>query len=308
MSRKEFPAEKTVDRETERDIFTKLLKFENEARLLVIQDEEETGKTTLLRRLQFDCEWIHELPSVLVSLELETIGTDFDLISAIRDGLSRPSFDLAFDVYDALNKMRVSKKGQALATFAGAIEGTADATEADIEGKGHRFAGVLIEQLINLEVGEWTSELEELVRKECIQAFFADLHQIADKQPVVILLDSYDKRCNPALQQWILSSFVRPLCFGEDRPEKLVVVLAGRPAEGVPNFETFGAGKYKQFVTSIRSLAQWSEDHVKEWLKLHGYDVLTDEDRKFVWTRVQSGCSIGKALLLADILRDTAAQ
>jgi hypothetical protein len=295
MPKKDFPPEKTVDREVERDVFAKLLRFKDEKRLLVIQGGEGTGKTTLLGRLQYDSEWIHELPSVLVSLELETIGTPFELIDAIKSGLSRPPFDPQFDLYDALNKMRASKQVQALAAFTGAIQDRVNTQGAQIEGKGH------IERL-SLEPGDWTSELEQLVREECVKAFFADLKSIADEQPVVVLLDSYDKRCNSDLQRWILSSFVRPLCFDEGRPKKLVVVLAGRPGEGMPDFGQLAGGEYKPFITSIRSLAQWTEEHVRAVLELHGYGDLNDEDVDAIWTLVQGGRSIGQILLVAEQL------
>ena len=143
------------------------------------------------------------------------------------------------------------------------------------------------------------AELAELAKTLCIQAFVEDLRSIADKSTVVVLLDSYE-RCNVELKPWIVDDFLLRLCFNlNNRPAQLVLGLAGRE---LPNFAMILTPETHEKVVRSRTLSGWEKEHVKDFLRVHGYGSLSDEDVDFVWAKVEKGFSIASALALAEAL------
>ncbi len=308
MSGKEFPPnmfhpKHTVDRTVEQDEFHKLLQFTDAARLLAIRDKQGTGKSTLLRRLQYNCQWniTPRMPANLIQLEEPTVNTPFILIEKIRKGSFKT---LPFKHFDECNKMRLTKNFALFTGPAPAYSGAVYAQGANLGGTNNLVSGqtVTTPQAQNMTInlgngtGDWGLEQEEFAREECIKAFFADLKALGDQQPLVILLDSYE-RCDPDLQQWLLNDLLWPLCLDVPiRPAKVILVIAGRE---LPDFSL-----HDQRVRSRESLAMWEEDHVNDFLRLHGYDDLDDDDVDLVWDAIRRGKSIATALKMADLLRE----
>ena len=285
-----------INRKMERDIFGELLQFKDDARLLAIEDKEGSGKSALLKMLRYQSFHIYKKPVSIISLEEPTINSKFAFIERLRKGFGPRGI---FTNFDALNHARVNKIPQSLA-----VSGTIDARNAAISGSGHEFVGakyVAEMVVVNSSAGinPWSPEQEDLAREECIKGFFVDLKA---NEEMIVLLDSYE-RCSFELQGWILEEFLETLCFnGASRPSSLIVVLAGRE---LPAFEAIlDQPRYQQFVRSS-ALSEWEEDHVKEFLKVHGYEDLSEEDVEYVWTKVQKGVSIAAALNLAAAIKLT---
>jgi hypothetical protein len=300
-----IPTESIIDREVEQEEFKNMLKFQEEARLLVIQDRQSTGKTTLLRRLHYNCKWdeIPPKPASLVYLDNTTeMDSPFALVEKIRMGLS----GLQFQTFDRLLRARVNRD-------ASAFIGSSVAYRAIQHFEGSTFSGGSVQAVsqqynvsgdLNVNPLAWTAEQEALARQECISAFFKEIKENADQNPLVVLLDSYDDRCNEDLQTWIRDNFVYPLCFDvQNRPQQLLLVLAGRKLPGFKDL--LQRPNYSHLIRSRASLGSWTDDHARAFLQLHGYGDLIPEHVNIVLKVVSEGVPIGNALALADGLRST---
>ena len=286
-----------INRTAEREIFEQLLQLKEDARFLAIEDKEGTGKSTLLKMLRYQTFFLYQKPVSIISLEEPTINSPFIFIERLRKGFGTRG---KFTNFDALNQARVNKISSRFAPSPATISGTVDARGVVISGSGHEFAGVKVNAsgTVVVNPNDWSLEQEELAREECIKGFRADLQ--SSNEAIVVLLDSYE-RCSLDLAGWILEEFLLSFCFNaENRPARLLLVLAGRE---LPNFKAMlDQLKYEQFIRS-KELSMWEEEHVKAFLKVHGYSDLSDEDVEYVWVKVKKGRTIREALTLADFIR-----
>ena len=293
----EFSPENMIDREVEQEIFDRLLKLEDDARLLIISDKGGRGKTMLLKRLHYNCVYRHDLPVALVELQSLRDPSPFTLIEEFHRNLIDVSPNLRFPRFDELNDARKLKDAARLGARAGLIEGRVDARAAEVSGSSARFIGVQMNNPTIIGAPEWTPEMEDNARRKCLQAFFDDLKEICEETTVVLLLDTWDGG-NSELKRWIELVLLRHHCFKrETRPARLVLVLTGRP-EGFPNFKDQLADQYPKLVRSIESFGEWNLDHVRAFLKIHGYEKIEEEDLQ----RIRAGINKpGKSLL--DVLQ-----
>jgi hypothetical protein len=250
----------------------------------VIDDKEGTGKTSLVRILEYHCKWRRKpkVPVSKVLLEDTSLTDQFALVTHIRNQVP----DLPFTTFD----QALISSGPIPVT--GPVTGQIDNRDAKIAG------GVQIGTLIQPQ-GPPTAIQEAKMRQNCVKGFFNDIKSICAKEPLVLLLDTYDKR-QPALSDWIRDTFLSQLCFDDDRPAKLVVVLAGTE---LPDFrkilgdEGFGA------IVRSRSGLTWEPQHVRDFLKANQFDTLPDDAVEFVCSRVAEGFSIFRALKLAEYIK-----
>jgi hypothetical protein len=92
---------------------------------------------------------------------------------------------------------------------------------------------------------------------------------------------------------------VFPLCFDvENRPDKLVLVLAGRQLPGFKPLVDHPV--YGPLIRSKTSLSGWTDEHVKDFLKLHGKGNLTPEHMELLVNYVKTGAPIANVLVMAD--------
>jgi hypothetical protein len=300
---------RTVDRLAEREEFTSMLRFTEDGRLLIITDREKTGKSTLLRRLKYDCKWTHNVPVSLVDLkanpdnELGTVFSPIDLVDWLYQDLV-PT--IAFPTFDFINTFRLQYLLPPIARSVASVQDYLTQQVApsgtNIEGGAHAQsvnggvqAGIYIRDLHLEPQKNWASPKQEIVAvQKCVEGFLADLRRHAHESSLAILIDSYERR-QPNLHSWLLDDFVRPLTLGPDRPRRLLVVLAGDEG-ALPPFEP----AYQKLIRS-RPLERWTSEHVRAFLTVHGYGGLQERWLKNVCESVQNGMSIGGALELAYV-------
>jgi hypothetical protein len=291
-----------INRTAEQELFDNLLQFNDPARILAIEDKAGTGKTTLLGRLEYKCRWIFYYPVGIVPLESETISSPFAFIEHLRNSYGQ---DQVFETFDKLNTARVNKIASSFAASPVSMMGALYAQGSVLSGSGNKQVGlevtqpqqVVINPVTPVPAADWSPTQEASARDACIRGFFDDLKVIAAENPLVILLDSFE-RCNEDLRVWILNGFLLPLCFNiARRPSRLLVVLAGRVLSDVLNRQG-----HQQVVKSGSPLSGWDLEHVKAFLKVHGYGNLSDRDVDIIWEKVKAGYSIAKAISLAEAL------
>jgi hypothetical protein len=289
-----------------------MLLFKDERRLLVIGDSPGTGKSALLQKLRYNCMWEHNVPVSLVLLEenpnmpsRSTLTSEIEFVDWLRSDLAR---DISFPHYDFLNELRVNflwpPIAQSLDSVQVHLAGYAAQVRTTVGSvEGGVVAGVYIEELKLERRGAWARpEQERMSSQKCLEAFLLDLRHAAASQPVVLLIDSYERR-QRGLQEWIVDGLIRPLLLrptNQPRAEQLLVVLAGHE-DRLPPFRQMLRSDFDRLVAS-RKLFGWKKDHVREFLDVHGLPV-SESDLEFVHTKVdQEGFSIRDALQLAEFL------
>lgn len=308
----EIPPENLVDRITELDEFLKMLSFGDDARLLTICDEQGTGKSSLLRKLEYSCKYQRKpaVPVGRVSLDETGITGRFSLVQRIRERLSK--YD--FPHFDYLESARMSHfwppfRPPAPSAAAQGIAGITDLGGATVSGG--EFVGVKVatEGPVYVDTSqevtwspEWASpDQEPKAQERCIRAFLQDLRVLADVEPVAILLDTFEAHEQVEereLATFVVDELVVPFCIDSSRPPSFLLVLAG---QRLPNFPALLSENDTQLRRSRDSLT-WEDDHVREFLILHGHDQLSEDDVELVCARVRQGFSISRALRLAEAL------
>ncbi|MBN1479257.1 hypothetical protein JXA70_03180 [candidate division KSB1 bacterium] len=233
----------------------------------------------MLKRLLYECHYIKDIPACLISLDDRgKIASDFDLVEVIREELKNFQH-LLFTKFDKLNNARMLKDPTPFTEMVGTVAGMVNAEHANITDRaivaGHVDKIIQnVEKLVLKQRDEWPSQdYEKFVRQYCIEAFFSDLNVICTTERVVILLDAWE-RCEESLKRWIIRPMLNDHCFEvSTRPDKLIFVLAGRE---LPPLKDRLKTKYSNVVTGFEKLSEWSREHMREFLKVHGYEGLTD--------------------------------
>ena len=311
----EIAPENLVNRSSELDQFSAMLRFEDATRILAISDAQGTGKTQLLRILEYNCKYrLHpRIPVSRVLLDDTEITSEFTLVKQVREQLR--AFKCDFPTFDYFESALMNHYWAPFAPAApvqapgGTYVGQFDLREAHIPGNPE-FTGVNVERAEQVIVGadpraiqpspDWATPDQELkAQQRCVQAFIDDLRTLGAQQTIAVMVDTFEQHERiPGLETWIVDDLIWPLSVEDSRPEKFVLVLAGR---SLPNFAALLADRYDQLVRSRDSLV-WESDHVRDFLALHGYGSLPDDDVALVCQRVEQGFSISQALKLAAAL------
>lgn len=197
MPQKKFDPRKFIDREFEQEFFEELLEFKDHARVLAIKDAGGMGKSHLLQRFQYRCRTVKPRTSVaLIALDQLGENSPLSLVQEISDSLA------AFSVeFPGFKEVEMARSAFDFTT----IRGKVDLSKANLsQAQGIDIGGVIIKadqvDQINTQPGlsEFTPEQQAKAQQISVQAFLADLHKHCDQQPLVIMLDAFEK-CDPSL-------------------------------------------------------------------------------------------------------------
>jgi hypothetical protein len=318
MPEPELHPRDTIDRKIEQELFAGLVSFATRARMLVISDKRDRGKSTLLRRLRYNCERVIKppVPACLVDLQDFSEATPFAFVIKIVAGLE---IDDKFPKFTSLNNARVAKNFDPFDTSGAEMPGYAAKGQIGTGGGAYVAGNVSANKVIgrdsyegakvvqNISRGEFTEIQEEIARKWCIEAFFDDLRVLCATQPIVMLVDHWEK-CNYDLREWIRNSFMAGHCIHPNmnlRPAKLAVVVAGNTFDeakerfGIRDMEFIDLFKdeseHNETVLSHASLSDWGNDHIREFLKQNGHDKnMSDEDIDFLRLKLKRGMTFSQ--------------
>jgi hypothetical protein len=293
-----FDPQKFIDREFEQELFEDLLKFEESARILAIRDKGGMGKSHLLERFQYRCRTVKpRTPISLIALDQLPDNSPHSLVKLMAEHLDR--FRLKFDNFTKYENARQSANFSLIsssiylqsANFAGA---------SDLTIAGSAFRDV---NNVNV-VGSYSSlntDQEKTAREVVVDSFFDDLQKYCSKQPIVIILDSYEK-CNPSLQKWIVTHFLEKYFLGAiDISSQLVLVIAGRE---LPNFyNAWPSDDCDKLVKSINELHKWRKEHVEECLRVHGL-IYEQSDLDYFYKLIERGKPPSEIIQLMQTILD----
>ena len=269
MINKHFDPNKFIDREFESELFEDLLKFESPARMLTICDKGGMGKSQLLEKFQYRCRTVHPRTAVsLIALDQLPGASPLSLVKAIEKDLS--PFGLKFERFKKFESARVSAD---FGPFRSAIylEGSSFEKAHDIRISGYMANVERAEHVtLSASVVELSPEQESTAQEVVIDSFFDDLQRQAAAQPVVLMLDAFEK-CGEPLKTWVMTYLLERHFFNLDRPpSRFVCVLAGRE---IPALHAHWPHEdCARLVRSVSELAKWKKEHVAECLRVHGFD------------------------------------
>lgn len=311
-----------IDRHAEQTLFRELVTCETDARMLTICDRGGRGKSSLLRRLRFNCHWEIHPPVPCCLIELDQIEpSPWGFAQAVASGFTvrAQSIRDQFAKFEKLDLARTKKDFTPFDEGDGPPAVHTAAADSPARLSGHAAAdhvqgdniGVFVERY-EVQNAEFTQDQERRARERCVEALFDDLRVMSAKQPMVLLLDVWE-RCNLELRDWIFGHVLGNHLFNESpnlRPEKLSVVIAGRPYEpGVhglmedefrPLFASDAA--YDAAAKSIKSLSEWDSNHVQEFMKINGRPEPTEAEVNLIREKLAAGWPLEKILSLLALV------
>lgn len=290
-------ASKIMDREAEAEIFNSMLRYESPRRILMVSDRGGMGKTALLRKLRYLCDWTHRCPVALIDLrEFESRPDVFELVSQLRKGLNGSG--VTFPRFDSLNGARAFQDPEPFRTWARPVKGTVDAREAQVGGQA-RVAGTIIEYAEHVGTPPWNDQAENEAQILCCHAFLEDLLAYTQRHTVVLLFDTVEK-AREELQRWIFLELIRePLVRGW-KDQRLIIVLAGQDIAELL-MKRLGA-EGRECIEPIAPLSNWNLDHVAEFLRANDITNLSQATVESIHGLLRAGHTLHQAQLIAKIL------
>lgn len=311
-----------IDRDDEQELFRQLTSFNTAARMLAISDRGGWGKSSLLRRLLYNCQWELRPPAAacLIQFDDHKDPAPFALVSKIVEELSSVEGQNTrerFAKFNELDNARVFKIAAAFddgADYRSRGRQITAVSHAGSVGEGGVSAGLHVQHANKIEYSsersEFTEEQERHARMRCVQAFFDDLRTVCATQPIVLMFDAFEQ-CNVKLRDWILGEFLRNNVLHPDRnlrPDKLGIVIAGRPYHPSSNPEGLRPDEFRPVfgsqadmeacVLSIASLSKWDPDHISKFLILQGLQDPSQDDIRFIQSKLRQGVSLEKILTI----------
>jgi hypothetical protein len=290
--------DRVIDRDAEEEIFMEVLQRKG-SHVLLIFDKTNRGKSALLRKLHYRCEW-GDGPSIPVALiELDKIKGHhpYDVVNALAQAL-KPQVEalkppIKLHRYETATR-RVSSVG--VARFSNSSH------------SGGQQAGAIT----NVDAGPgattnvFTTGLDpvsqDLHRTAVIDGFLDDLFEICTEQRVVLFIDSLDGRAKQEFRDWVLRDLLRARLLDATAPPKhLFVVVAGHPDSApVPEFKR----RYPDRVASIEDLGQWSPEHLQQFLALNGIMDVKERELEFLQEMMREGWyNLEQALTMMQVGR-----
>jgi hypothetical protein len=314
-----------IDRTAEQELFRDLATYQTPARILTICDQGGRGKSSLLKRLRYNCQ--HEIkPAVpCCLLELDKLAdrgpSEFNFAESVVDGFIVRGEDVSkrFAKFNQLNDARLAKDftpfeddSRTVRTRDPRLIGRSDVTRNLGTSIGVNVEG----DYIQAAVPDFTEDQDKRARDRCVDALFDDLRSICATRPMVLMLDGWE-RCDLSLRDWIMEEMLSNHVFNPDaglRPDKLAVVIAGRPH--MPGKSPYGLrddefralfdsdADFAECVLSIKSLSKWESEHIREFMVINGYSEPTEDDVNFIRGLLLRGRSLEKIVsLIEDYLR-----
>jgi hypothetical protein len=267
-----------VNCEEERTLFQRLLRCEDDRRILNLYASGNYGKSRLLRYFKATCRRAG-IPASLVALEDGQVITPRQLVERIKKDLVQESLN-EFEFPEFNKHYEVISRGTSVA-FHRVAESSqpihVDVTGSDFRSAQHvTIAGV---QMLANERPLSEAELETAWDK-AIDGFFADVRQWCERKPAVLLLDTYEQ-CAESLKDWIVAYLLRRSFFQRDnRPQQLILVVAGR--QPLP-FEDFWSEEAIDRVVVLHPLKPWGREAIEEAAaKIAGGKIPKDELELFL--------------------------
>jgi hypothetical protein len=286
-----------IDREAEAETFNGLLACSTPRRIMVVSGKSGMGKSVVLRKLRYLCEYTHSVPVALADLaDFQDRPDTFALVAKLRKLLGQigPAIPAAFPQFDDANEKRNSPAGVTLPVMP-PVQGTVDARNATVSGQG-QVGGVIYNVSMYGGPSARTDEADAAARERCAELFLDDLLDCARQQPVVLLFDSMEK-AGDELKRWIFLDLIRKRLLPNRKDCKLIVVLAGQDLAQMVSDRLQATAE-----DSIEpaSLSRWNIHHVADFLRVNKLGGLGEGELRTVLSVLDMGYPLTAALTVAQ--------
>jgi hypothetical protein len=277
----EYDPDKFIGRESERELFEKLLTFETDARILTIRASGGDGKSYLLAKFQDCClTRIPRIPISYIALDQLPDNSPLTLVQSIVDDLE--PFRITFHNFDRDEEARINPR----------------ISTTIVRPENNETISVS-----NAPV-PLTPEQEKRARKNSIRSFFEDLRSYCTEKHVVIMFDSYEK-CEPNLKDWIIRHFLEQGFFSDDCNSRLLaLVIAGKEVPAIRLPEQVR----DTVLLTVNELTRWTKDNVRECLRAHGIGNYESSILDMLYGMVESGkplLDVVQAIQLSNLNRSS---
>jgi hypothetical protein len=284
-----------IDREAEAETFSAMLECSTPRRIMVVSGKSGMGKSVVLRKLRYLCEYTHSIPVALADMaNFQDRPDTFALAASLRKMLveSAPPIPATFPRFDAANEQR-SSAAVGLPALP-SVQGTVDARSAKVSDSG-QLGGVIV----NVYGGSSarTDEADAAARARCTELFLDDLLDCARQQPVALLFDSMEK-AGDELKRWLFLDLIRKRLLPSRKDCKLIVVVAG---QSVAQMVSDRLQAMAQDSIEPASLSTWDIKHVADFLRANKLGGLSDEEIMTVHRVLGIGHSLTAALAVAQV-------
>jgi hypothetical protein len=285
-----------VDREAESRRFQELLDEAASHRILAISDDSGWGKSTLLHKLRYICEY-HEIPVALVLLDELIYPDEFSVAAEIARQLKQTGCEL--DSFEKLNQYRAFRDVAAFIDAYRSMSGAINAAGASVSGG--QVAGSIfnIERVQSIGAPDWSADAEKQAKLLCLDAFASDLFRRGRSRQLVIILDAL-QRADEELRRWLFRALVKKNLLSDgDGRHRCVFVLSGERLEPMLR-EQFS--DYESHFECISALSSWELADTKRMLEVHKLKGLRPHQirglHRYIVTRE---VSLAGALAIAEI-------
>jgi hypothetical protein len=269
---------------------------------MIVCDKRGRGKTDLLRKLQYQCEWVFE-PTVAVALfdfENRGVTTVIDILDSLAEQLAAADVPVNLSRFDDMSRARaLGDTGQFVKAW-GSVKGSIDASGAQLSGEA-QAAGVIqnihIQHAENVGFPAWSDKIDGYARRLCQEIFFTDLFAAATNQPIVLLLDTIDA-ADTDLRRWLLRDLLKRRLLSGWEQHRLLVILAGTDVDELLQPLT---AEQRACIEPAPTLANWELEQVRAFLTVHGCADLADAQLEVVRGAIAAGMSLVKAIALAGM-------
>ena len=295
-------ASRIVDRESEAEVFASMLRFQTSRRVMLVSDKRGRGKTDLLRKLRYQCEYVFDPPVPVAMFDFEANGVtaEIDIIDHLAEQLFAADVPVELPHYDALSQARLEgKAGQFVSAWTSA-RGSIDLSGAHLSGEA-QAAGIInnytVESGGTLVLPDWNDGFDRRARQLCQEAFFSDLLRATRAQPIVLLFDTVNA-ADDVMRRWLLRDLMKRRLLTGWQDHRLLTIVAGTDVDDLVKPLN---GPLLDGLEPLASLTGWESQHVRAFLLAHGYADLSDEDIDVVRVAIASGWSLVNALQVAAI-------
>lgn len=273
-----FDPSKMVNSQSEHEHFDRLLNFSDDKRILLIQDQRNGyGKTSLLMRFRHHCRTVRNVPVCIVNLDHEQLPTSYALVNRIVEELSGY---IAFEEYEKVNEAIKAENFAAIQLLSryldhlpsllgyvsiGSVDNAPNFQAMGTQINIHSVSEADLEILLGLyKPSPLTESQRHFAHEIAIKAFFSDLSKyLKSGARLVLLFDAYEK-AQAALIQWMMHQLFAPSFFRAPELTGMAVVIAGH---SVPQFRhEFPEPDCARLIVEINGLTDWDEEDIGEAL------------------------------------------
>src|SRR4051794_24439970 len=191
-----------IDRKGEQELFRGVVTYQSRARILTICDQGGRGKSSLLKRLVYNCGGGIRPPIPSCFIELDKLSdrdpSPFGVALAMVAGFVVPGEKVAkrFAKFNGLDAARIAKDFTPFDDGGGTGRSRGPRMLA-VARAGTNYGeniGMKIEHAERVEVAnpDFTDAQEQRARERCVEALFDDLRTICATHPMVLLLDAWE--------------------------------------------------------------------------------------------------------------------